>query len=159
MLINSHRFGSLEIPDNKIISMARPVLGFEKLGQFCLIEREEFWPFLWMQSVDDPAVAFIVVNPVLFKNDYRIEINPNEISELEATAAELIETYVIANVSDDWKLMTINLQGPILINTSNNKAKQLVLMNSEYKVQQTVFEYEKTTSTVTAKATKEPVGV
>ncbi|HEX2896637.1 MAG TPA: flagellar assembly protein FliW [candidate division Zixibacteria bacterium] len=159
MLINSHRFGPLEIPENKIISMARPVLGFEKLGRFCLIEREEFWPFLWMQSIEDPAVAFIVVNPVLFKSDYRIEINPNEISELEATTPELIETYVIANVSDDWKLMTINLQGPILINTSNNKAKQLVLMNSEYKVQQIVFEHEKITSTVTAKAAKEPVGV
>ena len=159
MLVNSQRFGALEVPEKKIISMARPLLGFEKLGRFCLIEREEFWPFLWMQSIDDPAVAFIVVNPVLFKSDYQIDINPNEISELEATAPEQIETYVIANVPDDWKLMTINLQGPILINTSNNKAKQLVLMNSEYKVQQIVFENEKITSTVTTKAAKEPVGV
>ncbi len=158
MLINSHRFGPLEIPQNKIISMVRPVLGFEKLAKFCLIEREEFWPFLWMQSVEDPAVAFIVVNPALFDNEYRIDINPNEISELEPSSPEMIETYVIANVPDNWKQMTINLQGPILINTANNKAKQLVLMNSEYKVQQTVFAYEKITTSAAKSAVEEPVG-
>jgi len=71
----------------------------------------------------------------------------------------LIETYVIANVPDNWKQMTINLQGPILINTVNNKAKQLVLMNSEYNVQQTVFEHDKITTAVTKTTVKEPVGV
>ncbi|MGH8016337.1 MAG: flagellar assembly protein FliW [Candidatus Zixiibacteriota bacterium] len=139
--------------------MARPVLGFEKLGRFGMIERDEFRPFLWMQSIDDPEVAFIIVNPVIFRSDYRIEINPNEISEIEPTSPELIETYVIANVPEDWKQMTVNMQGPILINTSNNKAKQLVLMNSEYKVQHDVFEHEKITTTVSKTATKEPVGV
>ena len=138
--------------------MVRPVLGFEKLARFCLIEREEFWPFLWMQSIEDPAVAFIVVNPALFDSDYRIDINPNEISELEPTSPELIETYVIANVPDNWKQMTINLQGPIMINTANYKAKQLVLMNSEFKVQQTVFEHEKNTTTVAKSDVEEPVG-
>ena len=159
MLINSHRFGPLEIPEKKIISMVRPVLGFEKLGKFCLIEREEFWPFLWMQSIEEPAVAFIVVNPAVFDSDYRIDINSNEISELEPTTPELIETYVIANVPENWKQMTLNLQGPILINTANNKAKQLVLMNSEYKVQQTVFELEKSSTTAAKSEVREPVGV
>ncbi len=159
MLINSHRFGPLEIPENKIISMARPVLGFEKLAKFCLIERDEFWPFLWMQSVEEPMVAFIVVNPSILDSDYRIEINANEIAELEPTSPDMIETYVIANVPEDWKQMTINLQGPILINTANNKAKQLVLMNSEYKVQQMVSDYEKTTTSVSKTAGKELVGV
>ncbi len=158
MLVNSQRFGPLELSENKIISMARPILGFEKLTRFCLIERDEFRPFLWMQSMEDPAVAFIVVNPSLFKGDYSIEINPNEISELEPTSPELIDSYVIANIPDDWKQMSINLQGPILINTANNKAKQLVLMNSEYKVQQTVFEYEKITTIVSKTEIKEPVG-
>ena len=159
MLINTLRFGPLEIPENKIIRMARPVLGFEKLSKFCLIEREEFWPFLWMQSIEDPAIAFIVVNPTMFISDYRIEINPNEISEIEPSSPEMIETYVIANVPEDWKQMTVNMQGPILINTANNKAKQLVLVNSEYKVQQIVFEHEKITTTVSKTESKVPVGV
>ena len=159
MLINSQRFGPLEIPDNKIIEMVRPILGFEKLTRFCLLEREEFWPFLWMQSVEDEAVAFIVVNPCLFTNDYKIEINPNEISEIEPGEPELIETYVIASVPDEWKNMTVNLQGPILVNTTNNKGKQLVLMNTDYKVQHRVFDDAKTEVTDTARTVEEPVGV
>ena len=159
MLIDSQRFGPLEIPENKVINMIRPILGFEKLTKFCLLEREEFWPFIWMQSVEDPTVAFIVANPCLFQNDYRIEINLNEISEIEPGEPELIETYVIASVPDEWTKMTVNLQGPLLINTANNKGKQLVLMNTEYKIQHTVFDNEKITTTVTEEPTEEPVGV
>lgn len=159
MLIDSQKFGPLEIPENKVIEMIRPILGFEKLTRFCMLEREEFWPFLWMQSIDDPTVAFVVVNPCLFSGDYKIEINPNEISEIEPGQPELIETYVIASVPDDWKKMTVNLQGPILINTSNNKGKQLVLMNTDYKVRHLVFEDEKITTTVSQKPAAEPVGV
>jgi len=66
MLINTLKFGPLEIPENKIITMAKPVLGFEELTKYCLVELEEFKPFMWLQSVNDPTVAFIVVNPAIF---------------------------------------------------------------------------------------------
>lgn len=159
MLINSLRFGPLEICQNEVIWMARPLLGFEKLTRFCLIEREEFLPFSWLQSVDDPATVFIVVNPAIFNDHYRIEINPNEVAEIDPTSPELIETYVIASVPEDWRRMTVNMQAPLLINTVNNKAKQLVLMNSEYKVQQNVFENEALTTPASKSKVKEAVGV
>lgn len=158
MLISSLRLGTVEVPENKIIEMARPILGFEKLVTFGLIEREEFWPFLWMQSVDDPAVAFVIVNPSVFTADYTIEVNPKEIAEIEPTAPELIEIFVIANITDNPDSITANLQGPILINSSNNKAKQLVLVNSEYKLQQPVFELELVTAAAAGILRKEPVG-
>ena len=66
MLIESYRFGPLEIPEEKIIAMERPILGFEGLRKFCLIEMEELSPFLWMQSTEEPNVAFLVANPSTF---------------------------------------------------------------------------------------------
>lgn len=163
MLINTLKFGPLEIPENKIITMAKPVLGFEELTKFCLVELEEFKPFMWLQSVDDPGLAFIVVNPAIFYNGYRIDINPNEIAEIEAKDPAFIETYVIASVPNEWTDMTINLQGPILINTENNKAKQLVLVNSGYQIRHRVFDEEERADKTTEKAAKEvleePVGV
>ena len=163
MLINTLKFGPLEIPENKIITMAKPVLGFEEFTKFCLVELEEFKPFMWLQSVNDPAVAFIVVNPAIFYNGYRIDINPNEIAELEAKDPAHIETYVIASVPNDWADMTINLQGPILINTENNKAKQLVLGNSGYRINPKVFDEEDkaamTTEQPIEKVLEKPVGV
>ena len=157
MLINSLKFGQLEIPKNKIITMAKPVLGFEELTKFCRVELDEFKPFMWLQSVDDPAVAFIVVNPALFYPDYRIDINPNEIAEIEATDPALIETYVIASVPAEWIDMTINLQGPILINTQNYKAKQLVLVNSKYQIKHQVFDKTETATAVAEESIADPV--
>ena len=135
MLIDSHRFGPLEIPEDKIITMRRPILGFEHLSTFCIIEREELAPFLWLQSTEQAEIAFLVANPAVFYPDYRIEINPREIAELEVDRLEAVETYAIITVPDDPKEISINLQGPVLVNTDNGLAKQLVLVNSDYEVQ------------------------
>ncbi len=140
MLIDSHRFGSLEVPEDKVFCMERPVLGFERLKFFCLIEMDELAPFLWMQSTEDPKIAFLVMNPVVFFPDYRIKINSQEIAELEVSNPQSVETYVILTIAKTTKDITANLQGPILINTVNNKAKQLVLVNSEYQVQHSITE-------------------
>lgn len=135
MIIDSVRFGRLEIPDDKIITMQRPILGFEGLLSFCLIQREDMEPFHWLQSTEDSEVAFIVLNPAVFYEDYRIEVNPKEIAELEVADLSMVETYAIVTVPEDPKKMSVNLQGPILINTENGFAKQLVLVNSDYQVQ------------------------
>ena len=139
MLVNSLRFGTLEVPPQKLITMERPVLGFESLRHFCLVEINELKPFLWLQSTEDSAVEFLVVNPVVFFPDYRIEINSNEIAELKVDRVESVETYVVATVPDDPQNMSVNLQGPILINTENNLGKQLVLVNSDYRVKHSLL--------------------
>ncbi|MFH1687361.1 MAG: flagellar assembly protein FliW [bacterium] len=134
MIIDTFRFGPLEIPEDKIISMERPILGFEQLRRFCLIERDELAPFLWLQALDDSAVAFLVVNPAVFYPDYRIEVNPREIAELHVKRLEDVETYVVVTAPEDPAAISVNLQGPIIINTAGRRAKQLVLVNSSYQV-------------------------
>ena len=134
MKISTLRFGELDIPDDKIITMPKPILGFERLKHYCIIEREEGEPFLWYQAIDDPAIAFIIVNPLFFFQGYRIEVNPKEIEELDIDNIKSVETYVIVTVPADARKMTANLQGPILINTENRLAKQLILVNSDYGV-------------------------
>lgn len=134
MKITSLRFGTLEIPEDKIISMPKPILGFEHLTRYCIIEREDSEPFLWYQSVEDPSVAFIVVNPLFFYPEYRIEVAPKEIEELKVSDVRAVETYVIVTIPADPRQMTANLQGPILINTETRLAKQMILVNSDYRV-------------------------
>jgi flagellar assembly factor FliW len=132
--VQSARFGTLDVPENKIITMERPILGFENLSTFCLVEEPELAPFMCMQSCEDPAVTFMVVNPVVFFPGYRIEVNSKEIAELRVALVESVEAYVIVTLAEDPGQISVNLQGPILINTENNLAKQLVLVNSQYQV-------------------------
>lgn len=142
MQIESLKFGILEVPDDKVIKMARPILGFEQLTTFCLVERDDAQPFMWLQSVEEPAVSFVVINPAVFFPEYRIEVNPAEIAEIAIENLESVETYVIVSIPENAEEMTANLQGPIIINTENCLAKQLILVNSDYQVQHRILPAE-----------------
>ena len=155
MIVNSTRFGPVETPEDKIIKMAKPILGFEEFKRFVLIEIDEIRPFMWLQAVDEPAVAFLVVNPVLVYPGYRIEVNAMEIGEIKINDAKNVETYVIVTVPEDPREISVNLQGPILINTENNLAKQLVLVNSEYKIKFSLMDEMPIGEPATAAPTRE----
>ncbi|HKK20839.1 MAG TPA: flagellar assembly protein FliW [candidate division Zixibacteria bacterium] len=159
MIVNSLRLGQLDVPDDKIIFMEKPVLGFEHLAKFCLVEAQDLFPFMWLISSEDPAVSFLVVNPRVFFPDYRIEVNPKEIAELNIADTRTVETYVIVTIPDNPQDISINLQGPILINTENNRAKQLVLVNSSYQVRHHIMELANAEIAREERQLREPVGV
>jgi flagellar assembly factor FliW len=159
MIVKSFRLGQLEIPDNKIIRTEKPILGFEHLSRYCLVEVDELRPFLWMQSVEDPAIAFLVVNPRVFFPEYKIEVNSKEIAELKVNRVEAVETYVIVTLPEDPREMSVNLQGPIIINTENNKAKQLILVNSDYRISHRILDTLPEEVESTQVSELEPVGV
>jgi len=159
MHVSTRRFGEIDIPRDKIISMAKPILGFESLSGFCLIEAEEMAPFMWLQAIEDPNVAFIVVNPRVFFPDYRIEVNRNELAELKIAKVEDVETFVVATVPADPKRISVNLQGPVIINTATNLAKQLVMVNSHYQVKHYLMEIPDLQEDRTATQEREAVGV
>jgi flagellar assembly factor FliW len=134
MKVNTSRFGEMEVPEGLIIRMTKPVLGFEQLKRYVIVETPDFEPFKWFQSVDDPQVAFVIVNPLLFFPAYTIEVNPREIDELHVDNVRDINTYAIVTIPQEYTRMTANLQGPLLINTVTNLAKQLVLVDSTYRI-------------------------
>jgi flagellar assembly factor FliW len=83
-----------------------------------------------------------VVNPIIFCADYRIEVNPKEIADLKIERLETVETYVVATIPSNPAEISINLQGPILINTENRLGRQLVLVNSKYDVMHRLLDEE-----------------
>ncbi len=157
MKVQSLRLGEIEVSEDKLITMQRPVLGFEKYKKYCLVEVEELKPFLWLQSTEEPTLSFLVVNPRLFMAEYKIEINSKEIAELKIDDVNSVETYVVVTLAERPEDITANMQGPLLINTENNCGKQLVLVNTDYKVKYHFMKYlsqtEKATTKETAAAT------
>lgn len=134
MMIESRRFGVLDVPDDKIIQMTRPIIGFEHLRKFCIIEMDELAPFLCLQSTEDPDVGFIAVNPRVFYPDYNIKVNRQEIADLNISSVSDVETFVIVTCPEDPSAISVNLQGPVLINTRECLGRQLVLVNSPYDI-------------------------
>ena len=158
MKIVTLRFGELEIPDDKIMDFPKGLLGFEQFHKYIMLQRQDSEPFSWLQSIEDPNLAFVITNPAFFFPNYKIEMHMKELEDIEVNERSNVETYVIVTIPKDISQMSANLQGPILINTDSGLGKQTVLVNGPYTIQHFIMdELEKRTGK--KKKTKDSIAV
>lgn len=143
MKINTRKFGEVEVAEDKIINMPlNGLLGFPEVKRYVLLEREETRPFCWYQSVDEPELAFVVINPFVFKSDYAVDLK-QAVRDMgwEDVDNKNLALYVVVNFSDeDPPNITANLIGPIVINTVKLEAVQMVISDSSYSHQHKVID-------------------
>jgi len=139
--IKTKQFGIVRCEEKKIISMPGGMPGFSGTRRFIVLTREESRPFFWYQSVDDPDLAFVIINPYLFKPDYSVDLQPC-IREMlwENDKIEKLKVYVIVNAaSDNPEEITANLMGPLVINMQKGEAVQMVVPNCSYSHKYPIF--------------------
>ncbi|ADU64842.1 protein of unknown function DUF180 [Desulfurispirillum indicum S5] len=139
MKITTSRFGEITVAEEDIIRMTEPLLGFPDLKQYVLRDHSDDTPFKWLQSLDDTTLAFVVLDPVLFKPDYAVRLSRSDVEDLQLESEESAQVYTIVVVPQDPKKMTANLQAPLVLNTRNNIAKQVVLNDPQYPIKYPVF--------------------
>lgn len=135
MKFDTMRFGTVEVLEDKIITMSRGILGFPKDHRFCILEHKKESPFFWYQSIDDPALAFVMTNPWLFKPDYEVDLKlASQATGWDDSGENVaLECYVIVTVPKGAPdKMTANLIGPIVINLKTREAVQIVLSDESY---------------------------
>jgi flagellar assembly factor FliW len=137
--IKTVRFGTLEVEPDRIITFKDGVPGFGD-HQFILLTPVETAPFCWLQSVEDPAVAFVVADPKVFKPNYDPILSDDVYKELELGTEEECLILVVAVVPDDIKKMTANLAAPIIVNVDKRLAKQEVLSSGDYPLRYNIYE-------------------
>jgi len=144
MRIENTRFGTIDIDEEKIIDMPASMLGFPGRNRYILLERQESKPFLWYQCVDDPSLAFAVLNPNLCKPDYSIDIHSvMEEMSWEADEEEALFVCVVVNAASGApENITANLMAPVIINTKKFEALQKVFHDSPFSHKHPVFEKE-----------------
>ena len=135
MKIKTTRFGTITIEEEKIITMPFGMLGFPDVKRYVILQHKENSPFFWYQSVDDPTLAFVIINPFLFKPDYNVDVENvlKEMSWNEEEKQDNLELYVVVNIPKGAPdKMTANFIGPILINNKIHQAVQMVISDSPY---------------------------
>lgn len=155
MIIENTRFGIIEIKDEKIITMKRDIPGFSGRNRFVMLNREESHPFLWYQCVDDPSLAFVLVNPFLLKPDFYFDLNPI-LSEMswQNDGADSLAIFAIVNASSgDPAKMTANLMAPLIINTKRFEAIQYILQDGVHSHKYPIFQKESIGTPVSAQGT------
>lgn len=140
MEINTKPYGLVNVDPANIITFENGLPGFEDMQKFVLLGNQEVdEPLVWLQSVDDEALAFVVTQPKTFKQDYHPTIHINELEDLELKDDSEIMLYCIVVVPEDVSKMTANLKAPLVINTRNNKAKQLILNDDNYQIREYIL--------------------
>jgi len=133
--VDTTRFGPITVDKQKIITMPLGMLGFPDEKRYAIVQHKENSPFFWYQSVDDPALAFVITSPFFFVPDYSVPLDDaiNQMSWDDEKIEEKIELYVVVNIPNGSpNKMTANLIGPILINTDTFQALQMVVTDSPY---------------------------
>ena len=129
---STSRFGEIELKEEEAINMPKGLIGFPELKRFVLLDHDKDSPFKWLQSLDDGAIAFVLINPLLFKADYTVEVTESEVEELSLENEDDAVISVIITIPTDPKKMTANLKAPVVFNLQNRKGKQIILNNPQY---------------------------
>ncbi|MBI4716770.1 MAG: flagellar assembly protein FliW [Planctomycetes bacterium] len=130
MILETSRFGSLEVDENRLISFDEGILGFPRQRQYALIQTGAGSGFYWLQSVCTRDLAFVVCDPRLFVADYQVPVKLEELESIQLTQPDLAQVFIIVNKIND--LLTGNFQGPLVINVRNRRGRQLVLSDKRY---------------------------
>lgn len=132
MKINTSRFGEIQAQESDLISIPKGLIGFAHLTQFVVFDDAEHSSFKWLQSTQDAAIAFLIVNPNAFYSDYAVELSENELSELSLTHPNDGAVAVIVTVANDPHKISANLKAPLVFHLNMRVGKQVVLRDSSY---------------------------
>jgi flagellar assembly factor FliW len=140
--IHTTRYGEMEtiqVSTDTLIAFPEGLPGFERHMRFALIEDAKLAPFSWLQSLHDPLVGFLVIEPGLLVSDYEFDISDPDVELLELTAPSDARVLSILVVPEDVRAMTANLQAPLILNPQKRIAKQVILTDERFPLRYPVF--------------------
>lgn len=139
MQVQTKPYGTIEVDERQKIHFPFGILGFEKLQNYVLIDAHQ-QPFYWLQSMDVSEIAFVLINPFIFRPDYEIDVPDEELEEIGIRSPQQILVFAIVTIPENQRDMTANLQGPIIINKDTKIGRQAISTNEKWKVRHPILE-------------------
>lgn len=142
MKVTTRVFGEITIDDEKIITFPKGIIGFPDLTEFALVHDSEKGTdtIHWLQSIQEPAFAMPVMDPLIVCPDYNPEVDDELLSHLGKLDPEEMLVLVTVTVPKDLTRMSVNLKGPIVVNAAEKKAAQVIVDGDEYQVKFPVYD-------------------
>ncbi len=134
MLLKTRCFGEVQIKKEEIIRFTEPILGLGKYNQYILIENKSVFPTFWLQSVDNLELAFPVVSPFFVDENYSIRLNACDFEDIKLKKFNDVIILTLLVVPQDISSIRTNLRAPIIYNSTEKLAKQVVLQEEKYPI-------------------------
>ena len=138
MKVATKAYGLIDVNEQQRISFPSGLLGFESFREYVLLDAER-QPFYWLQSLDVEQIAFVLINPFLFRPDYEMNIDNQDLLPVGITDPGKALIFSIVTIPADGSPMTANLQGPLIINRDNRLGMQAVLTDSRWKTKHDII--------------------
>jgi flagellar assembly factor FliW len=138
MQIDSTRFGTLEVRDDTVLSFPDGLIGLPG-RRYALLAQSEQTPFYWLHSVDRPDVAVPVTMPWLFFADYEVRVPDEDAAQLQLGEPGSAEIFCVVRAAPALEDFTINLAGPVLVNSERRIGRQIINGAGGYAVRQPLF--------------------
>ncbi|MBM4118586.1 hypothetical protein FJ251_12795 [bacterium] len=132
MDLRGTRFGNLEFTEQEVLELPEGLVGLPKLKRFLILDLAEQAPFRWLQSLDEPAVGFLIAEPGLFDPTYSLALDDHDLRGLAVRSATELTVFVLCTRRGAWSATTGNLLGPVVVHTETRRGRQLIVEDAGY---------------------------
>ncbi len=139
MQIQTSRFGAVGLEQEDVIEFPEGIPGFASLRKFVLLDDPTDDIFAWLQSCENPAVAFPILEPELFAKNYQNSLTRRDMEALGLAPGERYHTFCIITIPHDPRNMTANLKAPVIINAKKKIGRQCVLQDNALAISEPIF--------------------
>ena len=138
MVIDSSRFGEVEIADDAVLTFPDGLIGLPGT-QYVLLPHSSESPFYWLHSVEHPEIAVPVTSPWPFFGDYEVRVNDDDARRVSLEDPGKAEILVVVRASEALEDFTVNLAGPLVVNAEQRLGKQIINDTRGYAVRHPLF--------------------
>ena len=139
--VKTRPFGEIEVNEKQLIDFPDGILGFDYVKKFVILDSDEAnSPLKWLQAIEEPQLAFIIIRPIDFLMEYELSISASELQAVETKKADDLLVFAIVTIPVDPKEMTANLQGPIIINAEKSIGRQAISLSDKYTVRHRILD-------------------
>lgn len=139
MIIETSRFGRVEVKAEDLLTFPEGLLGFADLRKFVLLDDPNDDIFAWLQSCEEGAIAFPVLEPELFSENFRINLTKGDLESLKLASIDKARAFTIVTIPEDPTQMTANMKAPIIVNVTDRRARQCVLQDNQLAIREPIF--------------------
>lgn len=137
MTVETKMMGTVDVDEERLVRIPAGLFGFEEYTDFVLVD-SQYEPFIWLQSLQEKNLAFLLIDPFLICHDYEVDVDDKELLKIELTNPADVWVLCVVTVPGDGSPVTANLQGPLIINRRNHQCMQAILSDQKWTVKHNI---------------------